>query len=921
MTTARIPLPLNALDDRDPLTLDPTKASDLRDIRTLRERVERSPGTTLFAPTPVPGTDPGFGIRVGTFTKATATGVQVVTHSLGTTPKALILYTSGATALDTKANSQHFAVGFSDGTAARDRSVATASRDGVATSNTSRRYAAALLTIIDWGESVTDECVWSAWSSSTFSINWTTASTTAYQIHYIILGEASVTARVTEWTASTSTGNQAQAHSLGATPQLLIHLTGSLTSASNSANARLSLGAMTASDQWGIGYADQDAVGTTNASRRHLASACLVGQTTSGSGNEIDFTGKLVSIDATNFTVDWVNAPAGAYKVATLCIAGLGSVKLGTFTRNDDTPPQSQAVTGVGFQPSGLFLARAKVLATAGGGYNENAPFSLGAADTANQQSAAMISQDAEATSEVSAGSTAAGVSITMHNHGGDIVTKGVLQSFDSDGFTLNWVVAPTSGESDAEGTLISYAALKFATSTQATIGIPRNYTQAHFAAAEKLFMLTTESAFIWNQATEVFDPTSEDYGLTYPARFYIANTQDIVAWSTRGNWYQGTTPMIRQYDGTSFSNLITTPPATIGANIGSRFIVAFNDRILAAYNRYDPLGGTAYTDFPTELRWCRSGQVNNWDTATGSAGLLEILETSNAPLTGAFVLGERCYLTKRREIIEIIATGQLAPVHRQETKVRGAGCIASHSIALGEYQAFFLGADDVYQWDGSNLSAVGGGIYKTLTALIDYQNLDEVQGVVHTTDSEYWLLLGTGDIFIYDYRRDRWFRDNRSNIAAIGIVQVSENVFTTDIDASEFVIMGHFDARSFRVDLTVTTFLGNAIDSYFVTKDFEAQQFAQQRAAPSLLFLNTLWQVNFRSDPSALVEVGSSTDQGLTWNTIEVTTNEEGIGAAHFIVPFAKVRFRFRNYGTGTFRIYGPAGAYEWEESGHNLA
>ncbi len=168
MALENYPLQVDGLDDREPTQIKETYSPNLRNVRTHRERVDRSPGAVLFAPTPLPGTNPGFGIRVGTFTKATATGNQIVTHSLGASPVALLLWTAGSTATNptSTADNQAFSYGMSDGTALRSRSASIASQDGVGTSNTSRRYANAALTVVRWGETVREEAAFVSWTVS-----------------------------------------------------------------------------------------------------------------------------------------------------------------------------------------------------------------------------------------------------------------------------------------------------------------------------------------------------------------------------------------------------------------------------------------------------------------------------------------------------------------------------------------------------------------------------------------------------------------------------------------------------------------------------------------------------------------------------------------------------------------------------------
>jgi len=142
------------------------------------------------------------------------------------------------------------------------------------------------------------------------------------------------------------------------------------------------------------------------------------------------------------------------------------------------------------------------------------------------------------------------------------------------------------------------------------------------------------------------------------------------------------------------------------------------------------------------------NGNVNDW-SGTGS-GALEIIETSQDPLITGFVLGDRAFLAKRRELIELIWTGTLSPVFGTLSRVRGMGVLAPHSVGLAEQVAFWLGPDDIYMFDGSTLTAVGERVYNTITSLIDYNNLDVIQGAVYTPDSQYHLVVPPYK-FVYD--------------------------------------------------------------------------------------------------------------------------------------------------------------------------
>jgi hypothetical protein len=597
-------------------------------------------------------------------------------------------------------------------------------------------------------------------------------------------------------------------------------------------------------------------------------------------------------MDANGFTVSIPQSQATQI-VASLAIHGLSGVKIGSFVTTTSSAPVRQAVTGVGFSPKGILLA------CPGG---SQASFSFGGIGPSSQFVHDIYENDQPTkTSVVSYMRTDQCLSdLTMPPTDRTVNILASQFSLDSDGFTLSY-------SSTSAARTVYYVALNFASSTGGLTGVIRNYAQVYVGATtavEKLLMLTNQSAFIYTPSTSstgVWTPTSETYTGDVHERFSIVNTQGIAAWS------QGV-DNIRQWDGTAFSDLITS-----GTNHAAKALIAFADRIVSIRPYF---GGI---DHATQIRWPINGNVNNW-SGTGS-GSLEIIETSQDPLVTGFVLADRAFLCKRREIIELISTGSLTPVFATAPRVRGMGVLAPHSVGLAEQVAFWLGPDDIYMFDGSSLNAIGERVYNTVTALIDYNELDDIQGAVYTPDSLY-LLVVPPYLFVYDYRRDIWYQDDVTAFEAIGLFQVGTN-FTADIDNSEFPVIGDAFSQTVRLDKSATSYLGAPIDSYVTSKDYTAEEVAPrtiQGVRTSLWDLNSLREVRFQAPANSRVEVAVSLDRGTTWQSVQtVTVNSNGTGVAWFQVPFSQIRFRFRDYGTDSYEVHGSWGI-DVEETGYQL-
>src|SRR5713101_146571 len=254
---------------------------------------------------------------------------------------------------------------------------------------------------------------------------------------------------------------------------------------------------------------------------------------------------------------------------------------------------------------------------------------------------------------------------------------------------------------------------------------LPRTFAQVEFlAGAQQELMFTQTQVYKWGGASWTLLGGGPYTGAA-SARFSAVATQDRVCWSNGVD-------NIKVYDGTA-------APTQLVA-IAAPTLLAFNNRVLALNpTEVDGLHNA-------RVRWSVNGVITEW-TGLGS-GFLEVIQTGDAPLTGGFVLGNQCMLTKERELIELVATGDAASPFAEASSrgggahVAGTGMIARYSPGLAEYLVFFLGPDDVYAWDGASLVPVGTRVYKTITSLVDYTALTKVQGGVHTTDSEYWLLV-----------------------------------------------------------------------------------------------------------------------------------------------------------------------------------
>lgn len=118
------------------------------------------------------------------------------------------------------------------------------------------------------------------------------------------------------------------------------------------------------------------------------------------------------------------------------------SAKVGSFNAN--TSNGNQAVTGVGFQGKALLLWGDRVASDSG--FNANMQFFIGAATSSAQRWAiALAADDAATTLPVGRDGSAAEVNRQISDASApSLNARGDFVSFDADGFTINWVDAPS---------------------------------------------------------------------------------------------------------------------------------------------------------------------------------------------------------------------------------------------------------------------------------------------------------------------------------------------------------------------------------------------------------------------------------------------------------------------------------------------
>lgn len=415
--------------------------------------------------------------------------------------------------------------------------------------------------------------------------------------------------------------------------------------------------------------------------------------------------------------------------------------------------------------------------------------------------------------------------------------------------------------------------------------------------------------------------------GLTGADRYSIAAGEDYLFLARLGH-------EIMRWDGGAATSYGAIPDATTFPGSGaprSRFVEYFNDRLVLGWTVED---GTTYAN---RVRWAVNADHTDW-SGDGS-GYLDLYDGNAIPITGLKGLGGRCAIYHPDAIRDLVPTGELDPEFVIETRIRGMGTRAPYTICSTGQTHFFLGTDcNVYAWDGTQLRPVGEPILDTLQAFASPTKMATYFGAVSTVRGEYWLVLGSGNVFIYDYQRDAWSRDSFSDITALGEVVDTTSAVTWDTvtgtwaaqsrqwwqmggDASTVLWAGRTDGATFAVDETVNYdyfAVGSIVDRICETRDWYGPAEANGEPDPTRQW--TLQRVLLTYDyvSASPFEFGVSTDRGTTWTTKQITPSTSGYSWVDLNLTGHVWRFRFReNDATGAFRwrsyVYEfvPGGSY----------
>lgn len=375
----------------------------------------------------------GLEAKVGIIGSPSSTGYQATT-GVGFQPKLLLLWGVNRTSDGTQ-NSSVLGFGAAVSSSAR-AALSCATRNSVTDTDKFRRHSnTKCVSTMNILGATFEEADLVSFDSDGFTLNWTTVGSGAYWFGYLALGGDLLSAHLKEITSPTSTGTVGYT-GIGFQPDALLSMTVGHSTAAPDTDS----GANTIAIGFGTGPAQRAAAGFgsdtfDSANRTQVQTAFL--RALDGGGSD-ELVADIDSLDADGYTLDWTTVDAAARYCWVLALKG-GQYAVGNDEQKTSTG--TRATTGIGFQPIALFaqsfnnVKNTSILA--------NYRHSLGAASGPGERWSTWHGEKDGASTAVADRSNESDEFLQMITEGTPTINaEADLDSFDTDGFTLNWTTA-----------------------------------------------------------------------------------------------------------------------------------------------------------------------------------------------------------------------------------------------------------------------------------------------------------------------------------------------------------------------------------------------------------------------------------------------------------------------------------------------
>ena len=341
--------------------------------------------------------------------------------------------------------------------------------------------------------------------------------------------------------------------------------------------------------------------------------------------------------------------------------------------------------------------------------------------------------------------------------------------------------------------------------------------------------------------------------------------------------------------------------------SVRGSFVKNFGNRLVVFDTLEDSVHRTRQ-----RVRWTAIGTYDDFDN-----GDFVDLVDSPGGIVAVENLGNELVIYKENSIVIMTYLGS-PTTFGFETRVAHLGGVAPRGVVALNDRHYFLGADNVYLYQGGRtITPVGDGLRDEMPALIQGNAVERV--VSGMFGDEVWFVapmesIEPDTVYVYNWRKGVWFKYN-INASVLDRYVTSESVTIGDLEGSigdlaglirdfggtattPFLVVGKSDGYIGLINSSIATDHGEHFTLEWQSKDFVLSELYQAR------------YIRYRGIDFELsgteVEVSYSNDEGITWTplkTLELSSRYKWYQTYFDSVDY-KIRFRLRSTDGEVFSL-----------------
>jgi hypothetical protein len=199
------------------------------------------------------------------------------------------------------------------------------------------------------------------------------------------------------------------------------------------------------------------------------------------------------------------------------------------------------------------------------------------------------------------------------------------------------------------------------------------------------------------------------------------------------------------------------------------RFMVALKNHIITAYETEPAPGNSGATTYPYRVRWSAAGDGTSWTPGpASSAGFEDLLEIPDV-ITGLSTNGRNAFIWYSNGVSTMTPTGVGAsPFQIDQVSIAPQGVGVSFPYSIDQYGSLsaFVSTQDVYTFDGSQFTPIGGEAKKLIFADLAIASATPPFGQIVDRFGpaveflSYWLSIpGANVTWVYSWDDQAWMR------------------------------------------------------------------------------------------------------------------------------------------------------------------